>query len=136
MTYRVSWTEDLTFKGSTPEGLDITMDASSEFGGNGRGPRPVELLLLGLGGCTGMDVMSILKKKRADVKSLDIEIESERSTEHPKIFTKIEVKYIFGGNDLKESDINRAVELSTEKYCVVGSMLKKACSIEYTWKIK
>jgi putative redox protein len=136
MTYHVSWTEDLTFKGSTPEGLDITMDASPEFGGGGRGPRPAELLLLGLGGCTGMDVMSILKKKRADVKSLDIEIEAERSTEHPKIFTKIVVTYIVGGDDLKESDINRAVELSTEKYCVVGSMLKQACPIEYNWKIK
>jgi len=70
------------------------------------------------------------------VKSLDIEIEAQRSTEHPKIFTRISVTFVFQGNNLKESDIVRAVELSTEKYCVVGSMLNKACSIEYNWKIK
>jgi len=136
MTYHVSWKENLVFEGTTPEGLSITMDASPEFGGEGKGPRPAQLLLMGLGGCTGMDVMSILKKKRADVQSLDIEIEAERSTDHPKIFTRISVTFIFEGNDLKESDIDRAVELSTEKYCVVGNMLEKACPIEYSWKIR
>jgi putative redox protein len=136
MTYHVNWTEDLTFEGTTPDGLKITMDASPEFGGHERGPRPAELLLLGLGGCTGMDVLSILRKKRAQVNSMEIKIEAERSTEHPKVFTKIMVTYILQGEDLKESDVDRAVELSTEKYCVVGTMLKHACPVEYSWETK
>jgi putative redox protein len=136
MTYHVSWKDNLVFEGTTPEGLGITMDASPEFGGEGNGPRPAELLLLSLGGCTGMDVMSILKKKRADVKALDIEIEVQRATDHPKVFTEISVQYIFEGNGLKEADINRAIELSTEKYCVVGEMLEKACTIQYSWKLR
>jgi putative redox protein len=136
MTYRVNWTEDLTFEGHTPDGLSMTMDASPEFGGKGRGPRPGETLLLGLGGCTGMDVMSILKKKRAQVENLEIEIEAEKATEHPKVFTSISVTYIVTGKDIKESDVARAVELSTEKYCVVGQMLKATCPIEYKWEIR
>ncbi|MFQ6103758.1 MAG: OsmC family protein [Candidatus Glassbacteria bacterium] len=136
MSYRVKWTEDLTFEGSTPEGLKVTLDASPEFGGKGRGPRPAEILLLGLGGCTGMDVISILKKKRAQVESMEMEIDAERSSEHPKVFTKISLTYVFKGKDLKEEDIKRAIELSTEKYCVVGAMLKKACPIEYNWRIE
>jgi len=136
MPYRVKWTEDLAFEGTTPDGLKITMDASPEFGGKGRGPRPAEPLLLGLGGCTGMDVVSILRKKRARIESLEIEIEAERSADHPKVFTKINVNYIIAGGDLKESDVQRAIELSTEKYCVVGAMLKQACPVEYNWTIK
>ncbi len=136
MPYHVNWTEDLAFEGTTPDGLKIHMDASPEFGGKGRGPRPAELLLLGLGGCTGMDVVSILKKKRAEIESLELEIEAERSTEHPKVFTKINVTFIVTGEDLKESDVARAIELSTEKYCVVGSMLKQACPVEYNWTIR
>lgn len=136
MTYKLTWTEDLTFEGETPEGLKITMDASPEFGGKGRGPRPAELLLLGLGGCTGMDVVSILKKKRAQIESVEIEIEAERSKEHPKVFTEINVEFVIGGKNLKGDDIDRAIELSAEKYCVVGAMIKQSCSINYSWRMK
>ena len=136
MSYRVKWTEDLTFEGTTPEGLSVVLDASPEFGGKGRGPRPAELLLLGLGGCTGMDVISILKKKRAQVESLVMEIDAERANEHPKVFTKIGLTYVVKGKNLKEEDVKRAIELSTEKYCVVGAMLGKTCPVEYRWRIE
>jgi putative redox protein len=137
MTYRISWQkEDLLFEGASPEGLKIRMDSSPEFGGKGRGPRPAELLLMALGGCTGMDVISILKKKRAQVEGLEIEVRGERSTEHPKVFTKIELVYALSGKDLKVEDIERAVELSMEKYCVVANTLKKTCPVEYSWRIR
>jgi putative redox protein len=134
--YRLTWTEDLTFESETPEGLGVTMDASPEFGGKGRGPRPAELLLLGLGGCTGMDVVSILRKKRAPIESVDIEIETERAKEHPKVFTKIEVRFVIGGKGVKGEDVERAIALSSEKYCVVGAMIKGSCEVNYSWRMK
>lgn len=136
MTYKLTWTEDLTFEGETPENLGVTMDASPEFGGKGRGPRPAELLLLGLGGCTGMDVVSILRKKRAPIESVEVEMEAERAKDHPKVFTKIDVRFVIGGKDVKGEDVDRAIELSAEKYCVVGAMIKDSCTINYSWRMK
>lgn len=136
MAYTVTWKGDIAFEGATPEGLKVMMDSHPEFGGKGRGPRPSELLLLALGGCTGMDVISILKKKRAQVESLELEIRGERSTEHPKVWTKIELVYELSGKDLKKEDIERAIQLSQEKYCVVANTLNKTCPLEYTWRMK
>jgi putative redox protein len=137
MIYRIAWqNEDLLFEGTTPEGMKVRMDSHAEFGGKGRGPRPAELLILALGGCTGMDVISILRKKKAQVEGLELEVQGERSPEHPKVWTKIELTYVFSGKDLKKEDVERAIELSMDKYCVVANTLKKTCPLEYRWRMK
>jgi putative redox protein len=95
----------------------------------------MELLLVSLAGCTGMDVASILKKKRADLKSLTIKVDGERASQHPKHFTRIDVEFNFAGKNIKEEDIKQAIELSKDKYCSVSAMLKEKAEISYRWNI-
>ena len=117
------------------DGHKFITDASKEIGGNDLGPRPKQLLLAGLIGCTGMDVMSILKKMKVELEDLDIEVESDNTTEHPKVYENIHLTYLFKGKNLPEDKIIRAVELSQERYCGVSAMLKKVTSVTYEIKI-
>jgi putative redox protein len=113
----------------------ITMDGPEKLGGSNAGVRPKELVLMALAGCTGSDVVSILKKKRVNLTDFEINIAAQQSEEHPKVFTHIDLEYVLYGKDLKEKDVERAIELSTETYCGVSAMLKKAMTINHTYRI-
>jgi putative redox protein len=111
------------------------MDGPEEFGGSNAGIRPKELLLLALAGCTASDVVSILSKKRTPLDDFEINIKADISDEHPQVFTKIDLEYVFYGKDLNVKDIERAIELSQTKYCAVTAMLEKAIEIKHTYRI-
>ncbi|UZE95715.1 OsmC family protein [Alkalimarinus alittae] len=126
MNVKVSWGGNAKFVGESGSGHQVTMDGPPDHGGQNLGPRPMEMLLLGLGGCTSFDVMSILQKSRQDVTDCVAEITAERADEVPSVFTKIHVHFIVKGNHLKENLVKRAVSLSAEKYCSASIMLEKA----------
>ncbi|HWI66587.1 MAG TPA: OsmC family protein [Symbiobacteriaceae bacterium] len=127
----VTWTGGMSFNGRTGSGHDVVMDARPDVGGENKGPRPTELLLTALGGCTGMDVVSVLKKMRVDVDRLEMAIEAEERAEHPKHFEKITMVYRIWGPEIPEEKFRRAVELSFTTYCSVGALLKKGAEVSY-----
>ena len=112
-------------------GHNLIIDAAEEIGGDDLGPRPKQLLLAGLIGCTGIDVMSILKKMRVELDDLEIHVEADNTEEHPKVYENIHLTYIFKGKDLPHDNIEKAVTLSQERYCGVTAMLEKATPITY-----
>ncbi|QNL21105.1 OsmC family protein [Hyphobacterium sp. CCMP332] len=124
------WTEGLSFK-SDVSGFNIVMDAKPEVGGQDMGPSPKKLMLSSMTGCTGMDVISLLKKMRQEVTDFEIEAEARQTEEHPKHYDKIHITYKFKGNNLDEAKIRKAVNLSLEKYCGISYMLGKAAKIDY-----
>ena len=130
---KVNWLENMAFKAEV-SGHEIILDAAAEVGGENRGPRPKPLLMVALAGCTGMDVVSILKKMRVEVDDFNVRIEGDVSEEHPKQFTQMHVIYEFKGKDLPMEKLQKAVSLSEERYCGVSAMFKKA--IEITSEIK
>lgn len=133
----VHWTGGMQFSGkSIDTGHSLVMDADPEHGGKNSGFRPIHLLLVALGGCTGMDVISIMKKKRQAVTALTINIRGEkREIEDPHVYTRISVEYVFIGNNLSEGAVERAVRLSEEKYCSVMATLRPLTKIEICWRI-
>lgn len=135
MLTEFTWKGEMIFEAKTESGHSVLMDAKPEVGGEDKGPRPMELLMVSLGGCTAMDVVSILKKMRTDLESMTISIDSEQASEHPKIFTKINIEYEFTGRNIKEENVKKAIELSQEKYCSVSAMLKEKAEITYRWNI-
>ncbi len=126
----------ITFAGKADSNHWITMDGPENFGGSDVGIRPKELLLLSLAGCTASDVVSILQKKRVKLDDFEINISAEMTEEHPKVFTKIDLEYVFYGDNIAEKDVERAIELSQTKYCGVTAMLKNAIVINHSYKIK
>jgi len=135
MKARVKWVEDLMFVGESGSGHTLVMDGPEELGGHGTGMRPMELLLLGMGGWTSFDMVQMLKKGRQDIRDCVVDINSERSTEIPKVFTKIHVHYTVTGKSLKEAQVKRAVELSTQKYCSASIMLGATADITHDYEI-
>ena len=133
---RVIWTEGMQFIGTANSNHAIVMDASPEVGGVNSGVRPGELLLIGLGGCTGMDVVSILNKMRVKFDSFQIKVRAESAPEHPKVYTRIELTYLISGKDIPPDKVEKAIELSQSKYCSVGAMLGKTAPISYHYEIK
>lgn len=125
----------ITFAGKTSSNHWITMDGPDKFGGSNGAIRPKELLLLALAGCTASDVVSILKKKRVKLDDFEINISAEMTEEHPKVFTKIDLEYVFYGKDINEKDVQRAIDLSQSTYCGVTAMLQKAMDIIHTYRI-
>src|SRR5579859_2433052 len=125
----------MTFRATTASGHQLVMDSSPEVGGTESGARPMELLMAGLGGCTGMDVISILRKMRQDITSYEVRISGERAQEHPKIFTHILVEHVVRGRQLKVDSIKHAVELSATRYCPAAAMLGHAAHIEHTYRV-
>jgi len=113
----------------------VIMDGPAEFGGSDAGSRPKELLLAALGGCTGSDVISMLAKRRAKLDGFEIHLTGTEREEHPKIFTDIHIKYVFFGKGLDPGDIEKAIELSTTKYCSVSAMLKATVNITHSYHI-
>ncbi len=135
MTARVKWVEQRTFLGESGSGHTIVMDGAPEAGGRDLGVRPMEMLLLGLGGCTAFDVIDILQRGREPVDDVVIEIEGERADEIPKIFKKINVRYVVTGTGLNPEKVDRAVKLSAEKYCSATIMLGAVAEITHDIKI-
>jgi len=135
MQVRIKQLEGLTFLGKADSNHWVTIDGPRDFSGSDAASRPMELLLISLGGCTASDVASILKKKRVDLQKFEVKLSGERANEHPKTFTKINLEYIFTGKNLKDEDLKRAIELSQNKYCPIVSMLKKTVEITYSYKI-
>ena len=130
MKATVSWKHKLAFDGKTDSGHTIPLDASADAGGENSGSRPLELIAMGLAGCTGMDVISILHKKRQDVATFEVKVSAERAENHPRVFTRILLEFIVTGRHIELDAVQRAVELSATKYCSVQAMLMKAVSIE------
>lgn len=116
----------MDFQGETPSGHMVLLDAAPESGGSNQGSRPMELLLLALGGCTGMDVVSILRKMKQEFVEFSITAEGERAPEHPKVYTEITLVYSLKGPALDPAKVARAISLSEEKYCSVSAMLSGA----------
>jgi len=136
MFINLSWKGKLSFETQTESGHQIFLDAKPQVGGENKGPSPMELLLVSLAGCTAMDVVSILKKKRVNLQSLTIKVDGERAPQHPKYYTRIDVEYDFVGKGIGEEDVKQAVELSRDKYCSVAAMLKEKSEISYRWNIR
>lgn len=136
MKVRVKWIEDVSFMGESETGHAVVLDGAPENGGRNIGMRPMEVLLIGMGGCTSFDVVTILKKSRQPVVDCVADITAERSDEIPKVFTKIHVHFVITGNDLNEKQVARAVELSAEKYCSASIMLSKSVEITHDFEIK
>ncbi len=132
---KVVWRERMTFDATTASGHHVVTDASHVGGGDDRGASPVELLLVALGGCTAMDVVSILQKKREPLKGLEVSVEGTRAHEHPMIYTDIEVVYHVRGN-VNPKALAHAIELSETKYCSVGAMLGKSARITTRFEIE
>ncbi len=131
----VRWAGRMTFIGRAGTNHLVAMDTTPEFDGDNSATKPLELLLVALGGCTGMDVVPLLKKMRQQVTAVELNVTADRSEEHPKVYTRIDLEYVVTGSNLEEDKVRRAVELSQEKYCSVSAMLKKACPVSYTIRI-
>ncbi|MFE0752613.1 OsmC family protein [Inquilinus sp. NPDC058860] len=129
MKARVTWVEGRTFLGESGSGHAVVMDGAPEHGGRNLGVRPMEMLLLGLGGCTTFDVVMILEKAREPVADCRVEVEAERAETDPKVFTRIRMRYIVSGRGLDRVKVERAVALSKEKYCSASIMLGKVAEI-------
>jgi putative redox protein len=132
MKARARWVEGMAFMGEAGSGHAVMMDGAPEYGGRNIGIRPMEMLLIGLAGCTGFDVVQILKKGRENVTGCDVEVEAERATEDPKVFTKIHLSYKISGRGLSQAKAERAVTLSKEKYCSASIMLGATAEMSYS----
>ena len=131
----VKQVQGITFTGKADSNNWVMMDGPEDFGGSNGATRPKELILLALGGCTSADVIAILNKKRVKLDDFYINISAESTDIHPKVYTKINLEYVFTGEDLKEKDIERAIELSQNTYCGVTAMLQKSIEITHSYKI-
>lgn len=133
MDVDVRFVEGMTFVARGPANHLVVIDGDPQVGGYGAGPRPMELVLMGLGGCTGMDVVSILRKRRIQVEEFRLQIRAERREDHPKAFRRIEMEYVFRGAGLEghEKELTDTVRLSQEKYCSVAASLRPGCELTY-----
>jgi putative redox protein len=136
MKARIKWVENVSFIAESGSGHALVIDGAPEGGGRDLGPRPMEVVLMGTGGCTAYDVMHILRKSRAPVTDCVLEIDSERAAEDPKVFTKIHFHFIVTGKGLKPAQVERAVHLSAEKYCSASIMLGKTAAITHDFEIR
>jgi putative redox protein len=135
MKVTAQWKENMVFTGTPDSGFSVQMDADDYFGGTHSGVRPMEMVALGLAGCTGMDVISILRKKRQQVTEFEVKVDAPRSPEHPKVFTRALITYIVTGKNVDESAVVRSIELSITKYCPVQFMLAQVFPMEMHYEI-
>jgi putative redox protein len=132
----VKQVQGITFAAKADSNHWVTMDGPEDFGGSNAGTRPKEFLLIALGGCTGSDVAAILKKRKAPITGFEMNITGNESEEHPKVFTDIHVEYVFYGDGIDPTDVERAIEMSTTKYCSVSAMLKASVRITHSYRIE
>lgn len=135
MKARIKWVEQVSFLGETESGHAVLMDGSPAAGGRNLGPRPMEMLLLGAGGCTSFDVISILKKSRQAVSDCYVELEAERAETDPKVFTKIHMHFVVTGKDIKPEAVEKAIKLSAEKYCSASIMLGATAAVTHDFEV-
>lgn len=128
--------QGITFAAKSDSNHWVMMDGSPAFGGSSAGASPKELVLMGLGGCTASDVVSILNKKRAPVSNVEVRLTANVSEEHPQVFTDVHIEYVVFGDGVKPEDVERAIELSSTKYCAVSKMLRPAMAITHSWSIQ
>lgn len=130
MNAKVIWQEKMSFEGTADSGFKVPLGTVAELGGNDDGFRPLELLAIGLAGCTAMDVISILTKKKQDVKNFEVRVHADRAEEHPKVFTHLTIEYVVSGKNVDRAAVERAVELSETKYCSAQAMFNKIVPID------
>jgi putative redox protein len=135
MDAKVTWHDGLRLTGIADSGHEITLDSDASVGGADLGARPLELMLLSLAGCTAMDVISILRKKRQEVTAFEVKTHAERADTHPKVFTAVSVTYLITGHNIDPKAVERAIELSETSYCPAQAMLAKAVPISHTYEI-
>ena len=135
MKARVKWIENVAFMGESESGHAMVMDGAKEGGGRNLGPRPMEVLLLGTGGCSAYDVVTILKKARQSVLDCEVQIDAERADTDPKVFTRIHLHFVIRGANINPTHVKRAVELSAEKYCSASIMLGKSAEITHDFEV-
>ncbi len=135
MKAKITWINGRAFLGESGSGHAIVMDGAPEAGGRNIGVRPMEMMLLGLGGCTAFDVVMILEKSREKITHCEVELEAERANEDPKVFTKVKLIYTLKGQNLKPAVVERAIKLSSDKYCSASKMFEKTATLEHVWKI-
>ena len=135
MKARVKWVEAATFVGESGSGHAVVMDGPPDSGGRDLGVRPMEMLLLGMGGCTAFDVVHILRRARQPIEDCVVELQADRAAEPPKVFTHIHVHFIVSGRGLAERQVARAVNLSADKYCSASIMLGKAATITHDYEV-
>ena len=135
MNISVNWVDGLLMVGKSDSGHTITMDGPPESGGENLGVRPMEMLLLGVAGCTMIDVVTTLKKMRQDLSHLETKINAERATDHPKVFTDIHIQFIVKGQNLDEKKVDKAITLSADKYCSASIMLGETSTITHDFEV-
>ena len=135
MKTRVKWVEGVCFMAESGSGHAVVMDGSPDIGGRNLGPRPMEMLLMGAGGCTSVDVIMILQKSRQDVVDCEVDISAERADDHPKVFTKIHMHFTVKGRNLKPETVERAIKLSAEKYCSASIILAHTAEMTQDFEI-
>ena len=135
MKARVKWLDNMSFVGESGSGHSVVMDGDPDSGGRNLAARPMEMVLIGMGGCTAFDVVMILKRGRQDIRDCIVELSAERAEEVPKVFTKIHVHYVVKGRGLSEKQVEKAVNLTAEKYCSVSIMLAKTAEITHDFEI-
>ncbi len=135
MQARVKWLDNMSFVGESGSGHSVVMDASPEVGGRDLGIRPMEMLLLGLGGCASIDVVMILQRSRQDIKDCTVQISAERAATEPRVFSKIHLHFVVEGNNLSPDRVERAIGLSAEKYCSASLMLGKTAEITHDFEV-
>ncbi|HYE35079.1 OsmC family protein [Methylocaldum sp.] len=135
MKARIKWVENAMFLAESGSGHTVVMDGPPESGGQNLGVRPMEMLLMGMGGCTAFDVVHILRKGRHDVRDCELQLEAERAESDPKVFTRIHVHFIVKGKELSDAAVNRAIQLSAERYCSASIMLGKTAQITHDYEI-
>ncbi|MGB7115431.1 MAG: OsmC family protein [Anaerolineales bacterium] len=135
MEAKVDWKGRLTFTGTADSGFSVPLGAKAAVGGDDDGFRPMELIAMGLAGCTAMDVMSILRKKRQDVTDFEVQVHVERAQEHPKVFTEAEIEYFITGHGVDETAVLRAIGLSANRYCPAQAMFNQVMTIELKYHI-
>ena len=135
MNLSVNWVDGMLMVGKSHSGHSITMDGPVEIGGENLGVRPMEMLLLGVAGCTMIDVVTTLKKMRQDLSHCETKINAERANEHPKVFTDIHIHFVVKGKDLDSKKVDKAIKLSAEKYCSASIMLGKTAKITHDFEV-
>jgi putative redox protein len=135
MDASVTWHHGMTFTGTADTGFTVPLGATPKHGGDNDGFRPLELMAVSLAGCTAMDVISLLQKKRQQVTGFEVRVQTERATDHPRVFTKVHVEYIVTGKGIDEAALERSIELSETKYCPAQALLSKAIAITHSHQI-
>ncbi len=135
MDAKVTWSKRLSFIGEADTGFSLPLGANPQVGGDNDGFRPMELIAIGIAGCTAMDVISVLQKKRQNVTAFEVQLRSQQAQDYPRVFTKIEIEYLISGDDIDETAVQHAIELSENKYCPAQAMFNQILPIKLSYKI-